>query len=279
MKKSLVVLLSTAMMASALVGCGGSKKETTAAETKAAETKAAESAQETTAAADGEKVWSIATDTVFKPFEYTNENNEFVGIDVDILAAIAEDQGFSYELNSLGWDAAVAAVQVGQADAIIAGATIKQERIDSGWIFSDGYYDATQTFVVGADSDIASFEDLKGQNVAVKNGTAGADFANSLKDQYGFTVSVFEDSPTMYQDVILGNSVACVEDTPIMASNIKEGGLALKIPEGMESEGAPYGFAIMDAKNQELLDMFNAGLANIKANGTYDEILAKYLGE
>ena len=279
MKKSLVVLLSTAMMASALVGCGGSKKETTAAETKAAETKAAESAQETTAAADGEKVWSIATDTVFKPFEYTNENNEFVGIDVDILAAIAEDQGFSYELNSLGWDAAVAAVQVGQADAIIAGATIKQERIDSGWIFSDGYYDATQTFVVGADSDIASFEDLKGQNVAVKNGTAGADFANSLKDQYGFTVSVFEDSPTMYQDVILGNSVACVEDTPIMASNIKEGGLALKIPEGMESEGAPYGFAIMDAKNQELLDMFNTGLANIKANGTYDEILAKYLGE
>ncbi|MDY4835501.1 MAG: transporter substrate-binding domain-containing protein [Frisingicoccus sp.] len=279
MKKSLVVLLSTAMMASALVGCGGSKKETTAAETKAAETKAAESAQETTGAADGEKVWSIATDTVFKPFEYTNENNEFVGIDVDILAAIAEDQGFSYELNSLGWDAAVAAVQVGQADAIIAGATIKQERIDSGWIFSDGYYDATQTFVVAADSDIASFEDLKGQNVAVKNGTAGADFANSLKDQYGFTVSVFEDSPTMYQDVILGNSVACVEDTPIMASNIKEGGLALKIPEGMESEGAPYGFAIMDAKNQELLDMFNAGLANIKANGTYDEILAKYLGE
>ena len=279
MKKSLVVLLSTAMMASALVGCGGSKKETTAAETKAAETKAAESAQETTGAADGEKVWSIATDTVFKPFEYTNENNEFVGIDVDLLAAIAEDQGFSYELNSLGLDAAVAAVQVGQADAIIAGATIKQERIDSGWIFSDGYYDATQTFVVGADSDIASFEDLKGQNVAVKNGTAGADFANSLKDQYGFTVSVFEDSPTMYQDVILGNSAACVEDTPIMASNIKEGGLALKIPEGMESEGAPYGFAIMDAKNQELLDMFNAGLANIKANGTYDEILAKYLGE
>lgn len=51
------------------------------------------------------------------------------------------------------------------------------------------------------------------------------------------------------------------------------------IPEGMESEGAPYGFAIMDTADQELLDMFNAGLANIKANGTYDEILAKYLGE
>ena len=175
-------------------------------------------------------------------------------------------------------DAAVAAVQAGQADAIIAGATIKQERIDSGWIFSDGYYDATQTFVVAADSDVASFEDLAGKNVAVKNGTAGADFANSLKDEYGFTVSVFEDSPTMYQDVLLGNSAACVEDTPIMASNIKDSGIELKIPAGMESEGAPYGFAIMDTEDQELLDMFNAGLANIKANGKYDEIINKYLG-
>lgn len=226
----------------------------------------------------GDKVWVVATDTVFRPFEFTNENGEFVGIDVDILAAIAEDQGFQYELKSLGWDAAVAAVQSGQADAIIAGATIKQERIDSGWMFSDGYYNATQTFVLAEGSDIKGYEDLEGKNVAVKNGTAGMDFANSLKDEYGFTTSVFEDSPTMYQDVILGNSVACVEDTPIMADSIKIGNLALTIPEGMESEGAPYGFAIMNENNQELLDMFNAGLANIKANGKYDEILAKYLG-
>lgn len=226
--------------------------------------------------AEGKK-WIVATDTVFRPFEYTNEKNEFVGIDVDILAAIAEDQGFDYTLQSLGWDAGVAAVQVGQADALIAGATIKQERIDSGWIFSDGYYNATQTFVVAANSSISSYEDLRGKNVAVKNGTAGADFANSLKAKYGFTVTVFEDSPTMYQDVILGNSAACCEDTPIIADNIKSAGLALKIPAGMESEGAPYGFAIMNPVNQELLDLFNAGLKNIRANGKYDEIIAKYL--
>ena len=293
MKKSLALLLCTTLLAGILTGCGSNESaetetpattEETEAEASTEETATEETATEETATEETEaaestsdKTWVIATDTVFKPFEYTNENNEFVGIDVDILAAIAEDQGFKYELQSLGWDAAVAAVQAGQADAIIAGATIKQERIDSGWIFSDGYYDATQTFVVSDTSDVASFEDLAGKNVAVKNGTAGADFANSLKDQYGFTVTVFEDSPTMYQDVILGNSVACVEDTPIMAASIKEGGLALKIPEGMESEGAPYGFAIMDEADQELLDMFNAGLANIRENGKYQEILDKYL--
>lgn len=276
MKKPLALLLCSAMVVGALVGCGSKKEETKAAETTAETT--AESG-ESKEAAGSDKKWIIATDTVFKPFEYTDESGNFVGIDVDILAAIAEDQGFDYELQSLGFDAAAMAVQAGQADGIIAGATIKQERIDSGWIFSEGYYNATQTFVVASDSDVASYEDLSGKNVAVKQGTAGADFANSLKDEYGFTITVFEDSPSMYQDVVLGNSVACVEDTPIMAANIKEGGLELKIPEGMESEGAPYGFAIMDEKNQELLDMFNAGLANIKENGTYDEIIAKYLGE
>ena len=171
----------------------------------------------------------------------------------------------------------MAAVQAGQADALIAGATIQQERIDSGWIFSDGYYNATQTFVVSKGSDIKSYEDLRGKKVAVKNGTAGADFAESLKDEYGFTINRFEDSPTMYQDVIIGNSEACVEDTPIMASSIKEGDLDLEIPEGMESEGAPYGFAIMNNDNQELLDMFNAGLKNIKEDGTYQKIIDKYL--
>lgn len=282
--KKLLAMSLIGCMALSMVACGSGETAATtepaAGETAAEETTedaATEKAADDTASAD-DKVWVIATDTVFRPFEFTDENGDFVGIDVDVLAAIAEDQGFKYELQSLGWDAAVAAVQAGQADGLIAGATIKQERIDSGWIFSDGYYDATQTFVLPEGSDVTGFADLKGKNVAVKNGTAGADFANSLKDEYGFTVTVFEDSPTMYQDVILGNSAACVEDTPIMADSIKTGGLALMIPEGMESEGAPYGFAIMNEENQELLDMFNSGLANIKANGKYDEILAKYLG-
>ena len=281
--KKLVVMSMIACMAFSMTACG-SKEEAPAqapaeegTEAPAESTEGTEPAED--AAAPEDKEWIIAMDTVFRPFEFTDENGNFVGIDVDVLDAVAKDQGFNYAIESLGWDAAVAAVQAGQADGLIAGASITDERKASGWTFSEGYYNATQTFVVPADSDIASYEDLSGKNVAVKNGTAGADFANSLKDEYGFTVTVFEDSPTMYQDVILGNSAACVEDTPIMADSIKVGNLALKIPEGMESDGAPYGFAIMNEANQELLDMFNAGLANIRENGTYDEIIAKYLGE
>ncbi|MCD7956155.1 MAG: transporter substrate-binding domain-containing protein [Lachnospiraceae bacterium] len=229
--------------------------------------------------AEDSKVWVIATDTVFKPFEYTDENGDFVGIDVDLLAAIAEDQGFEYELNSLGWDSAIAACQAGQADGMIAGASITDERKESGWMFSDGYYNATQSMTVAADSEITGFEDLAGLTVGVKTGTQGASYAESLQDEYGFEITYYEDSPTMYQAVLGGQVVACFEDTPIMAASIQSGELDLTILYDTENEGSPYGFAIFSEDSQELLDMFNAGLANIVENGTYAEIIAEYLGE
>ena len=284
MKKLLVMLMVIAMMAGALAGCGGSGSAATdtadKAQTDTPDTAGADAAgePEEIETDDGAKVWKIATDTVFRPFEYTDETGAFVGIDVDILAAVAEDQGFEYELSSLGWDAAIAACQSGQADGMIAGASITDERKESGWIFSDGYYTATQCMAVAADSDIASFADLEGLTVAVKTGTQGASYAESLKDEYGFELTYFEDSPTMYQAVVGGQAVACFEDTPIISDYIVSQGLAMKVVEGSENEGAPYGFAIHKAEKQELIDMFNAGLKNIRDNGKYDEILAKYLG-
>lgn len=266
--KKVLSLLMAASLALGLAACGGNSS--------GGDSNAANNSSDS-ASGDG-KTWVIASDTVFKPFEYTDASGKFVGIDVDLVKAIAEDQGFAYEIKSLGWDAAIAACQSGQADGMIAGASITDERKESGWIFSDGYYQATQTMTVAADSDITGFTDLQGKMVAVKTGTQGAAYAESLKDEYGFDITYFEDSPTMYQAVLGGQTVACFEDTPIMAASIKEGDLALKILEDTANEGAPYGFAIFNPDNQELIDMFNAGLANIKENGKYDEIIAKYLG-
>ena len=283
-KKMLALVMSCVMVVAA--GCGGSAG-------KADESKAdAEQAASTETAADAEteteaepasdasgKVWKIATDTSFKPFEYTDDSGNFVGIDMDILDAVAKDQGFAYEVQVLGWDASIAACQAGQADGMIAGASITDERKESGWIFSDGYYDANQSMAVEASSDITGFDGLNGKSVAVKTGTMSASYAESLSEEYGFTVTYFEDSPTMYQAVVGGQVAATFDDTPIMAANIKETGVAMKIVDGTGNEAAAYGFAIFNADNQELVDMFNKGLANIKANGTYDEIIKKYLGE
>ncbi len=277
--KKLIALGLTSVLAAYLVACGGAAS--TASSSAAESAAPAESASASESAADStaaDKTWVIATDTVFKPFEYTDASGNFVGIDVDIVAAIAEDQGFKYELKSLGWDAAIAACQSGQADGMIAGASITEKRKASGWTFSDGYYDSNQTLTVPVDSDITGFADLSGKMVAVKTGTQGATYAESLKDEYGFDLTYFEDSPTMYQAVLGGQCVGCFEDTPIMKASIKDGDLALKVLDDTASDPAPYGFAIFSEDSQELLDMFNKGLADIKANGKYDEILKKYLG-
>ena len=165
--KKVLSLLMAATLALGLAACGGN-----------ASGGDSNAASDTSNGASGdEKVWVIASDTVFKPFEYTDASGNFVGIDVDLVAAIAEDQGFQYDIQSLGWDAALAACQAGQADGLIAGASITDERKEGGWIFSDGYYQTTQTLTVAADSDITGFEDLSGKTVAVKTGTQGAAYA------------------------------------------------------------------------------------------------------
>lgn len=266
MKKKLLALSLVAVMAlGVLAGCSSSEETT-------GETTETEGTEEGTEAT-GEK-YIIATDTVFPPFEFTNDEGKFVGIDVDIINAIAEDQGFEVEIQSLGFDAALLAVQSGQADGVIAGMSITDERKQT-FDFSEPYFDADVTMAVAAGSDIKSYEDLAGQKVAVKTATNGAAYAKSIADEYGFTVVEFKDSPTMYQDVIAGNTVACFEDEPVMAYNIQQGA-QMEMPEGMTAAGTQYGFAVAKGQNAELLEKFSTGLANIIENGKYQEIVDSY---
>lgn len=221
------------------------------------------------------KTYLIATDTTFAPFEFQDESGNYVGIDIEILAAVAADQGFQYELQPLGFTAAVAAMESNQADAVIAGMSITEDR-QKKYDFSAPYYDSGVVMAVKADNeDIKSYADLSGKQVAVKTGTEGATFAESIKDEYGFTVVYFDESPFMYEEVKTGNSVACFEDYPVMGYGISQGN-GLKMVTDME-QGSSYGFAVLKGKNAELLEMFNTGLNNIKESGKYQEILDKYI--
>lgn len=277
MKKKFLGITMAALMAVSLTACGGAAEPTTAA-TAAADTTAADTAAaDTTAEANQDgKVYKIATDTTFAPFEFENESGEMVGVDLDLLKAISEDQGFQYELVVAGFSAAVTGMEAGEYDAVIAGMSINPER-EAKYDFSDPYYDSGVGMAVAADSDIASYDDLNGKTVAAKIGTEGCTFAESIADQYGFTIIQFEDSASMYQDVLAGNSVACFEDYPVLGYEISRG-TALKLPLEME-RGSSYGFATLKGANPELVEMFNAGLKNLKESGKYEEILNTYISK
>jgi polar amino acid transport system substrate-binding protein len=217
----------------------------------------------------------IATDTTFAPFEFQAASGDYAGIDIELLAAIAKDQGFAYELKPLGFSAAVAALESNQADAVIAGMSItaaRQQKYD----FSTPYYDSGVVMAVSAaNSTITSYADLTGKRVAVKTGTEGAAFAEGVKAQYGFELVYFDESPFMYEEVKTGNSAACFEDYPVMGYGIAQGN-GLKMVTGME-RGSSYGFAVLKGKNGALLAAFNKGLANLRANGQYQALLDKYI--
>lgn len=260
--KRLAALTISAAMLAAMAACGAKN-----------EAPASSAASEGTTA---DKVYIIASDTTFAPFEFEDiATGKRIGIDMDLLAAIAEDQGFKYEIQALGFDAALTALESNQADGLIAGMSITEDRVKK-FDFSEPYFDSGVVMGIAADNEeIQSYEDLRGKKVAVKNGTEGATFAESIKEQYGFETVSFPESANMYEDVKAGNTVACFEDYPVMGFAVTQG-VGLKIVTEME-HGNSYGFAVNKGKNPELIEMFNAGLKNVKESGKYQEILDTYI--
>jgi polar amino acid transport system substrate-binding protein len=220
-------------------------------------------------------VYQIFSDNAFPPFHMLNpETHEFEGFDVDLIEAIAANQGFQIERNHVGFAAAMGALESGQADGMIAGMSITDERRER-FDFSDGYFRAGQILVVPEGSSVQSFEDLAGQTVAVKIGTVGAAFGETMAEEHGFDLIFFEDSPTMYAAVMHGNAAAAIEDRPVIEYAIYSSNLGLET-RGETLNPRYYGFAVRIGEFPELIEMFNAGLANLRESGYYYEILARY---
>lgn len=242
-------------------------------------TKATSSTPETTTPA-GKKAtpvkakYTIASDSSFAPFVFQDSNNKYTGIDMDLIKAIAKDQGFTIEITNPGFDAALNAVQSGQADGMIAGMSVTDARKET-FDFSEPYYTANAILAVKESSTIASYKDLKGKTIGVKNGTASQTFLTKNQSKYGYKIKTFSDASSMYDSLNSGSVDAVMDDEPVVKYSISQG-QKLKTP----IKGTPIGdtaFAVKKGSNPELIQMFNNGLANIKKNGQYQKILDKYL--
>lgn len=216
----------------------------------------------------------IASDSSFAPFVFQDDRNQYTGIDMELIKAIAKDQGFTVEVTNPGFDAAINSVQTGQADGIIAGMSVTDARKKT-FDYSDPYYTANSILAVKDSSNIKSYEELKGKTVGVKTGTASQTFLEENKSKYGYSIKTFSDAASMYDSLNTGSVAAVMDDEPVVKYAIKQG-KKLKTP----IEGTPSGqvaFAVKKGSNPELIEMFNNGLANLKESGKYQEILDKYL--
>lgn len=217
--------------------------------------------------------YTIVADSSFAPFEYQDESGNYVGIDMELIKAIAENQGFTITIQNPGFDAALNAVQAGQADAVIAGMSITDARKEI-FDFSNAYYTSNILLAVKNGSDIASYEDLKGKTVGAKNGTASYSFLEENKAKYGYNLKAFDEASSMYDSLNAGSIDALMDDEAVLLYAIQQGrNFATPIPGEKSGE---YGFAVKKGANPELIEMFNNGLAALVESGKYDEILNKY---
>lgn len=224
------------------------------------------------------KKYIISTDAKYAPFEY-EKDGKYIGIDIDILDSIAKSEGFQYELKPMDFQGIIPALTSNQIDGAIAGISITDER-KKALDFSDGYFESGISIVVKAgNTSIKSIEDLKGKIFAVKKGTAGAKFAEDNQDKYGATIKYFNDSPSMFQEVINKNADVAFEDYPVIAYKISLESTPTLAIVGEKINKTYYAFAVNKGKNSDLLKKFNDGLKKIKENGEYDNIISKYLGK
>lgn len=223
------------------------------------------------------KVYKVGIDTTYPPFEF-QEGDDYKGIDIDLITAIAENQGFEIEFEPMDFKGIIPAMQAGQLDIAIAGMSItddRKEKVD----FSDPYFEAGLSLVVAdGNTEITSLDDLKGKIVAVKKGTTGAAFAEEHKDDYGYEIIQVDNSTSMFQEVANGTSDALIEDYPVISYAIAESDLEFQLV-GDRLNGDHYGIAVLKGENDELLKKINDGLASLKESGKYDEILSTYLNE
>jgi len=278
-----------------LAACGddnsSSTDETTAAaeETATADTTAA-ATEDTTAAAEGDAIdvaslgliedgkLTVCTDAPYPPFEFQDETtNEWTGFDMDIVREIAAGIGEGLELSVTvqPFDGIWLAPKAGTCDMVASAMTITEER-KANALFTDGYFDADQSLLVRAeDKDtLTSVEALAGKTIAVQTGTTGETYAQeNAKDS---TLKSFDEPAAMFL-ALEGKQVdAILQDLPVNAERaLKDDKTALT---ATFPTGEQYGFAVSQ-DNTALADALNAGIAELKANGKYDEIYAKYFAK
>lgn len=272
MKKGISILLAAAMLA--MTACGGSSATATTAApaattAAAAETKAAEAAPAAVKTVQEGKL-VMCTNAEFPPYEY-HDNNTIVGIDADICAAIAEKMGLELEIEDIAFDSIIPEISSGKADIGAAGMTVTEDR-KQNVDFSETYAKASQVIIVTENSEVKGFDDLKGKKVGVQTGTTGdiyvtGDLGDECVERYAKGMEAVQAlSQTKIDAVVIDGEPAkkYISEVP-----------GLKILDESYTD-EEYAIAIRKG-NTELLEAVNKAIGELKADGTLDAIVAKYI--
>ena len=219
-------------------------------------------------------VWKVCSDMPYEPFEMEGEGPrglKYTGFDIELLDAIAEDQGATLDITDADFDTIFASVNAGNCDIVASAVTITPERENNN-LFSEPYFDADQSLLVTKESGFSSLDDLAGKTIGVQTGTTGETYANENKPD-GATVKAYPDASALFAALSAGEIQGVLQDLPVNSDRATKED-SVEVVETFKT-GEQYGFAF--AKDgTEVQGEVNDGLKTVKDDGTYDEIYEKY---
>ena len=278
MKKALSLMTAAALVLS-LAACGSTassaaSSEAVSSDAASSEAASSEAASETETAElstvePGKLIMS--TNAAFPPYEMTTDSGEFEGIDIETAQAIADKLGLELQIDDMDFDAALLAVQQGKSDMVMAGVTVTDER-QNVMDFTDSYATGIQSIIVREDSDIASVDDLAGKKIGTQRGTTGYLYCS---DDFGDeNVVAYDDGLTAVQ-MLNNGQVDCVVIDNAPAKEFIAANPGLKL---LDTAYVEESYAIGIGKgNTELKDAINTALEELKADGTLQAIVDKYI--
>lgn len=283
MKKALSLMTAAALVLS-LAACGSTASSAVSSEAASPEAASSDAASSEAASSEAASETETAelstvepgklimsTNAAFPPYEMTTDFGEFEGIDIETAQAIADKLGLELQIDDMDFDAALLAVQQGKSDMVMAGVTVTDER-QNVMDFTDSYATGIQSIIVKEDSDIASVDDLAGKKIGTQRGTTGYLYCS---DDFGDeNVVAYDDGLTAVQ-MLNNGQVDCVVIDNAPAKEFIAANPGLKL---LDTAYVEESYAIGVGKgNTELKDAINTALEELKADGTLQAIVDKYI--
>ena len=227
------------------------------------------------------KTYKVVVDQAFPPFEWQKENGEITGFSVDLMEAIAIDQGIKFEFAAAPFKGIFDRLDTGEVDAISASITITEER-KKRMDFSTPYFEATQMILVkDGNADVFSFEDLKDKQISVNEDTTSDELVSKLKGSANdSTIKRTKSIESACNDVVNSVADATVGDNGVIlyyVDNTYSVKLRTIVDPSFEKE--EYGIAVRKNRDDELLTKIDTGLENIRKKGIYEQIRQKWFGK
>jgi polar amino acid transport system substrate-binding protein len=271
-----------AALALTVAACGGDDADDGAETTDDVETTDDGTAEDGGEAAPNlelisEGTLTVCSDIPFEPFEFEDPDSDigYSGFDIELMQAIAATADLEVEVVVTGFEALTSgtAMATGQCDIAASAMTITEERAEQ-IDFSDPYYEALQSLLVPSGSDISSIDDLDGAVVGVQSGTTGEMFAEENVE--GAEIRAFENPGDIFVALDSGQIDAVLQDLPVNAERARDAD-ELEVVEEFDTDES-YGFALEQDRGDDLLQAINDGLAQVRDDGTYDELYDQYFG-